>query len=390
MTRPHAPAKEAGAGVPSPARRPTILAVDDTPEFLAALGEILAPHYRVLVANSGERALALLAAAQPPDLILLDIEMPGMDGYAVLAEIKRDARTREIPVVFATARDAAEDEQLGLELGAADYLAKPFNAKVALARIRTQLALREAHESLARQNALLLAKGQELRRSLESLEKFSYTVSHDLRAPLRAIHGYVGFVLEDECERLSPEGRDNLRRIAENAERMDILIRDILAYSRAERATATRSRVDMNGLVGDVARELRAAYPEAEVVVADLPPALADATMLRQVVANLLDNALKFSSKSARPRVEVTAAPSAAGVEYHVRDNGAGFDPRYADRLFGVFQRLHGQAEFPGTGVGLAIVKRLLEHHGGAIVAESSPGHGATFRFTLPPPPASA
>ncbi len=368
------------------AHRPCILLVDDTPEFLAVLGELLAPHYRVLVANSGRRALAVAAADPRPDLILLDIEMPEMNGYEVFARLRAEERTRDIPVIFATARHAAEDEQHGLDMGASDYITKPFHANVVLARIRTQLALQEARNRLARQNEELAATGEALRRSIASLESFSYTVSHDLRAPLRAINGFASIVREDEAERLSPEGRENLRRIIENAERLDQLISDILAYSRAERARVERAEVDLGALAVDVVREMQEAWPGARVEIGPLPAVQADATMARQVLQNLVGNALKFSSRVAEPRVEVGAEEGPDGPVFFVRDNGAGFDPRYAERLFGMFQRLHGQAEFPGTGVGLAIVRRLVEHHGGTIRAESAPGAGATFRFTLPPP----
>jgi PAS domain S-box-containing protein len=223
----------------------------------------------------------------------------------------------------------------------------------------------------------------QLAASNRDLESFSYTVSHDLRAPLRAINGFASLLDESEAERLSPEGRRLLDRIVSNTRRMSQLIDDILEYSRVGRAHLRLAPTDLTRLVHEVAGELHLAYPATEVVVRPLPRVNVDGTMMRQVFANLIGNALKFSARAADPRVEIGAHDGASGLEFYVRDNGAGFDMRYADKLFGMFQRMHGAAEFPGTGVGLAIVKRLVERHGGRIRAEAQPGAGATFFFTL-------
>jgi light-regulated signal transduction histidine kinase (bacteriophytochrome) len=164
---------------------------------------------------------------------------------------------------------------------------------------------------------------------------------------------------------------------------MSQLIDDILEYSRVGRARLAPASTDLQRLVEEVVGELQPAYPAAEIVMNPLPQAKVDAAMMRQVFANLIGNALKFSSKCAAPRVEIGAREAGAATEFYVRDNGAGFDMRYTDKLFGMFQRMHGANEFPGTGVGLAIVKRLVERHGGSIRAEAQPNRGATFCFTL-------
>jgi signal transduction histidine kinase len=223
----------------------------------------------------------------------------------------------------------------------------------------------------------------ELETSNRDLESFSYTVSHDLRAPLRAINGFASLLAESEAGRLTPDGRGLLERVVSNTRRMSQLIDDILEYSRVGRTRLEPAPTDLHGLAEDVIGELRSAYPDTEIVLHPLPRSSVDAAMMRQVFANLIGNALKFSTKSAAPRVEIGARPAAEGTEFYVRDNGAGFDMRYADKLFGMFQRMHGASEFPGTGVGLAIVKRLIERHGGRIQAEARPGQGAEFRFTL-------
>ena len=191
--------------------------------------------------------------------------------------------------------------------------------------------------------------------------------------------------MSQERDRLSTEGQRLLERIRSGAERMDHLLNDILEYSRVDRAEPLRMPVDLKRLAEEVARELSTAYPDAVVDVGELPVVQADATMMRQVFTNLIGNALKFSAGRPAPRVEVQPEGTAAQPGIVVRDNGAGFDMRYAGKLFMIFQRLHSDSEFPGTGVGLAIVKRLIEHHGGTISAQSTPGEGATFRFTLRP-----
>jgi signal transduction histidine kinase len=223
----------------------------------------------------------------------------------------------------------------------------------------------------------------ELERANKELESFSYSVSHDLRAPLRALNGYARIVQDEEKSRLSVESNEMLARIESNAVRMGALIDDILQFSRVGRVELRREAVDMTGLAQAVAEELQPDYPTAHVRIGQLPPAEGDAAMLRQVWVNLIGNALKFSSKAAQSEIEIGFERSNDEVAYFVRDNGAGFDMAYVGYLFGVFQRLHAADEYPGTGAGLAIVKRVVERHGGRVWAESAVGAGAIFRFTL-------
>ena len=218
----------------------------------------------------------------------------------------------------------------------------------------------------------------------KELEAFSYSVSHDLRAPLRAVDGYARMVEEDYGAQLDDEGRRLLGVVRDEAGRMGQLIDDLLAFSRSGRQAMQLAPVDMDALAQEVLRELGAQYPAVQVSVAALPAATADRALLRQVWMNLLGNAFKYSSKCSAPHVEIGARAHGAELEYWVRDNGAGFDPRYADKLFGVFQRLHHAEEFPGTGVGLAIVQRVVARHGGRVAAAGKPGEGARFSFTLP------
>jgi signal transduction histidine kinase len=219
------------------------------------------------------------------------------------------------------------------------------------------------------------------------LESFSYSVSHDLRAPLRAIVGFVQILEEDHSASFDPDARRSLERIKANATRMGQLIDDLLTFARIGRTPLTRQRVDLNHLARTVAEEaIAAADHPVELVIEPLPPCVGEPVLLKQVLANLISNAVKFTAKTPRARVTIGATTNGE-TTYFVRDNGAGFDERFAEKLFGVFQRLHRTQEFEGTGVGLAIVQRIINRHGGRVWAEGKVNEGATFYFTLPPAP---
>lgn len=232
----------------------------------------------------------------------------------------------------------------------------------------------------------LRARQAELERANRELEAFSYSVSHDLRAPLRSVDGFSQALLEDYGDQLPPEALDYLHRVRHAAQRMSQLIDDLLKLSRLSRAPMQDEDVDVSALAGEVADGLVRSAPERQVTF-DIAPGLharGDPSLLRVVLENLLGNAFKFTSKVPHARIEVGSRVTKDGeTEIYVRDNGAGFDPRYASRLFVPFQRLHSASEFQGTGIGLATVQRVVHRHGGRIRAESQPGEGATFFFTL-------
>jgi signal transduction histidine kinase len=234
--------------------------------------------------------------------------------------------------------------------------------------------------------AQLEAKNAELAIALRELEGFSYSVSHDLRAPLRAIDGFSKALLVEHGASLKPEGQRMLAVVRENAQQMDQLIRDILSFARLARTAVARTPVDMDALARTIADELSRleGAPADAIRIEPLEDAVGDQAMLRQVWSNLVGNGLKFSRGRASPRVTVSSRVENGMVSYQVRDNGVGFDMQYADKLFGVFQRLHHVDEFEGTGVGLAIVQRIVHRHGGDVRGEGRPGEGATFTFTLP------
>ncbi len=223
----------------------------------------------------------------------------------------------------------------------------------------------------------------ELAAAVRELESFSYSVSHDLRAPLRAINGYSNLLLDAEKDRMGEDGKALLQRVMVNTLKMERLIDDILQYSRAGRLPFDLGEVSLDALVRGIARDLSETYPGAQIVIRGLPRVRGDRTMLRQIYANLIGNALKFSSGRHPALIEVGVRNQNGQTVFFVKDNGVGFDMRYADKLFGMFQRMHRDTEFPGTGVGLAVVKRLVERHHGHVWAEAEPDHGANFCFTL-------
>lgn len=236
--------------------------------------------------------------------------------------------------------------------------------------------------------AQVAERTQELAGTNAELESFSYSVSHDLRAPLRAIHGFARILLEDHNAQLDPEAQRLLGVIDQNTRRMGQLIDDLLAFSRLGRQDLAAGRVDMAELTRLVADDLRRAEGERnghfEIKIGSLLPAQGDRALLRQVISNLLQNAVKFTRGRPHAKIEVGSRPDGQQTVYYVKDNGAGFDARYVGKLFGVFQRLHSTEEFEGTGVGLAIVKRIVQRHGGRVWAEGKLNEGATFCFSLP------
>jgi PAS domain S-box-containing protein len=260
-------------------------------------------------------------------------------------------------------------------------------------RKRTERALRDSEEAVRRLNAELAQRVRDVtERTIQveaanrELEAFSYSVSHDLRAPLRAIDGFSQALLEELWPQLEPINRAYLQRVRDATHRMGELIDGLLSLSRLTRSEMHISQVDLSALATEVAASLRRTQPEREVTLIVAPGLVArgDASLLRVLFDNLLGNAWKYTAHRQRPHVEVGATRVAAGTAYFVRDDGAGFDMAYADKLFRAFQRLHTVDEFPGSGIGLATVQRIVHRHGGAVWADAAVDEGATFYFTLP------
>jgi PAS domain S-box-containing protein len=530
-----------------------VLVVDDNPENVHILVQHLQSQYEVICTASGNEALETAFSDDRPDIILLDIMMPDMDGFEVCSRLKANTETWSIPVIFITALGQDVDETKGLNLGAVDFITKPFSIPVAKARIEAHLRLKEemdsritlahkleelnknletriqkkaaaleqAHEDLKTseskyrgiyENAIegifqttpqgrfldaspslagslgyespqelvatitdaahqpflrpqdqkivlqaLEQKGElfgyetqlqkkngettwvmisakavrdendklmyfqgfvtditgrkraeekirklnqeleqrvaerttQLEVSNKELEAFCYSVSHDLRAPVRHIEGFLELLRKSLPTELDEQGQHCFEAVSASTQRMASLIDDLLSFSRVGRNEFSRVRIDMTEVVQEVIRELE---PETgkrpiEWRIGDLPVATGDPSLLRVVLVNLITNALKFTRPRRQARIEIGSLPDQASEDLiFVRDNGVGFDMAYADKLFNVFQRLHRMEEFEGTGIGLATVRRIIARHGGRTWAEGKPDQGAVFFFSLPRP----
>ncbi|HEY0987501.1 MAG TPA: response regulator [Kofleriaceae bacterium] len=406
-----------------------ILAVDDSPTYLHALADQLRDEgYDVAQATSGEEAIDLLAV-QHVDCILLDRLMPGLSGAETCARIKAAPVVRDIPLIMLTSLEGRDAMIDGFSAGADDFISKSSGLDVLKARVQAQIRrkqfedehrsvreqlLRTEHEAaearaareLAETRAALVEQLERTNRELATanreladsnrklaivnreLEAFSYSVSHDLRAPLRSIDAFTRALDEDAGDRLDPPSRSHLRRVLAATGQMSDLIDALLALSRISRAQLVRTGVDLSAAAAAVIDELRRrdAQRTVEVIIEPDLRCCADGKLVRVLLDNLLGNAWKFTSRRPHARIEIGSTIDQEAQIYFVRDNGAGFDPALADHLFTPFQRLHSDADFKGTGIGLATVHRIIERHGGRIWAAGAVGAGATFYFTLPSP----
>lgn len=320
-----------------------------------------------------------------PDIVLMDVRMPGMDGFAACSALRR--RAERLPILMLTILNDIESINRAYEAGATDFITKPVAWPVLGHRLRYMLRASKAFNELARSEIELLRRvaerTSELNAANAELEAFSYSVSHDLRAPLRAVRGFTA-MLQSGRQALNAGEHELLDNILSHTKRMSAMIDDLLRLSRISRGNGlSRELTDLGSLVAQAVSDLRADYPRAAIKVSALPSARCDAGLMQQVFDNLIENALKYSAKKETPEIEIGMYQSRTDSVVFVRDNGIGFDPAQAQALFGVFRRFHAESDFPGTGVGLAIVKRIIERHGGRVWAQSAPGTGATFFFTL-------
>lgn len=375
--RPKIPSIEmGGGGVTVAAPRKQILVADDNADMRSYLYKILSESYDVTVVNNGQEALAEIRAHRP-HLLLSDIMMPILDGVGLLKKIREDETLRTLPVVLLSARAGEEEISGGVELGADDYLTKPFSTAELLARIHTHLNLAEMRNQMM----------GELEFANKELDAFSYSVSHDLKAPLRAILGFVGILKEDFAQELAEKGAASyFERIEKAASQMSKLIEGLLELSRYTRCELQKADLDMSNLANQVVESLRLDDPLRNVD-AKIQPGVTgygDPRMMEVVLENLLRNAWKFSRAANPSVIEFGVSQSLSGETiYFVKDNGAGFDMAHAGHLFQTFERLHTTEEYEGTGIGLATVQRIITRHGGKIWARGAIGQGAQFFFTL-------
>lgn len=365
--------------------RPKLLIVDDKPQNLKALEVVLANlDVDIIKATSGNDALKA-TLHHDFTLALLDIQMPDMDGFELATILREEEKTSRLPFIFISAiyTDTVNIFK-GYEKGAFSFITKPFQPAILINKVQFFIEKYQQEIQLVQLNKDLERKNDELLTMNKELESFSYTVSHDLRAPVRAMKLYSGMLESNYTDVLGDDGTRMLGKIQKNATKMGQLINDLLSLSQLDKEEMIRSKVDMRELVETVVKETEEiTHHRANITIGELDCINGDLPLLRQIWVNLLSNAIKYSRNREMPEIEIGCTQE-NGVTYYIRDNGVGFDMNYASKLFGVFQRLHSSEDFEGTGIGLAIVKRIVEKHGGNVSIQSELDRGTTFYFNLP------
>jgi hypothetical protein len=375
-----------------PVPLPKILIVDDEESLMKALTNTLGDH-GFQTAGFTEAAPALAALNEGGfDILLSDLMMPGMDGIALL-KAAREIDPDLVGIIMTGAGTITTAVE-AMKSGAFDYVLKPFKLNAILPVLARAVALRELRSRNAALEQKVHERTAQLEAANEELEAFAHTVSHDLRAPLRHINGYAQILDSSTTTKFSEKDREYLSHITTACTRMTRLVEDLLAFSRLGIGKIGNDPVDLQSLLKEVLREIEPDLAARNIVwkTQPLPMTHGDPILLRQVLINLLSNAVKYTKKRSPAEIEIGCAPESPNeIIVYVKDNGAGFEMKYAQKLFGVFQRLHRQDEFEGTGVGLANVKRIVTRHGGRVWAEGKVNEGATFYFALPKnPPAPA
>ncbi len=389
--------------------------------------------FKVWAAANGKEALEFLKR-QKPDIVVTDILMPEMSGYELCKRIRSDADLKDIPVMIVTALSDPTDVLKGLEAEADNFITKPYDENFLVSRIRYMIANKElrknsetepginvffsgenyyvtaerthmldlllsTYESAYLQNRDLIKARSDLEKLNERLEEtvlelsaankelesFIYSVSHDLRAPLRHVSAFADLVMKSSADKLDEKGKRYLSRIHDGTEKMGRLIDDLLNLSRISRQEIQRREVNMSAIAASIINELRETHPgrSVEVNIKEGLTVFADPGLIEIGLSNLLWNAWKFTSKTEHAGIEFWTVEQEGKIIYYVRDNGAGFDQKFAEKMFLPFHRLHPEEAFEGTGIGLAIVDRIISRHGGKVWAEGIEGKGATVYFSL-------
>ncbi len=408
-----------------------IMVVEDSNIEATMVKSLIKEHgYKVKVFGSGDEAFKE-AMENHPMLIISDVMMPGMDGYEFCEKLKSTPALNEIPVILLTSLQDPLDIIKGLQVGADNFITKPFEAKYLLSRVNYLLANRElrsagntdmvleimfkgskyainserkqildlllsVYETSIEQNKALLEAQQQLQQSNEhlitanrDLEAFSYTISHDLRTPLNHISVSAQLIKQHHEEEFSEEDNSYLNTILTTIHSMTEMINDLLHFSRSGNINFLEKEVDLSQITQKVMEWIRQDDPSRKihVTIEDNIIVKGDSSLLMVVMKNLMGNAWKYTSKTPHPEIHFGKMKKGEQTIIYVKDNGVGFNPYLAGNLFTAFVRLHAQDEFPGTGVGLATSRRIIDRHGGKIWAEAAVGKGATFFFTLPGTP---
>lgn len=332
-----------------------ILIVDDTPDHIAFAGSILKSEgYKVYAASSGEAALNFLNK-KLPDLIVLDIKMAGMNGLEVCRIIKENPDTMNIPVIFLTSENSSEVIRKGFEIGCCDYVTKPFLKEEYLARVKT-------HLNISRQN-------RELSAAYNELNVFCSAVSHDLKSPLNVIKMLIDTLRDELGEDADDEVHKITDMINEKSTQLIVMIERLLEFSRMCNINPDFEMLNLNQIFNDIFNELKSLESERNITLIEgnLPEVTGDAVLIKMAVKNIMTNAFKFTKYRKNALITISSFEEEGYTVISIKDNGAGFDMAYSEKLFAIFQRLHDNREFEGSGVGLAMVERIMRRHNGKV-----------------------
>lgn len=402
-----------------------ILLVDDREDNLMSIEAIFASHdYQFVRANSGRQALKILLKDQDFNLILMDVKMPGLSGFETASLIFEREKLKDIPIIFITAH-SYNDESVyeGYKAGAVDYIYKPIKpellkAKVAVfvdlhkktqALMESEVTLKDINTNLKNEinerrhseervkslNQQLLDNIQTLESANAELMRFAYVASHDLQEPLRKIQMYCGLLKTRYADTIDAEGVHYVDRMQNSSHRLQNLIKDVLTYSRLTDSDQFFKKTDLNDIINEILVDLEVRIKEtnAKIRVAELPELYVNPGQMFQLFQNIISNALKFTRKDTPPEIDITytidniGEHTVNGQQYchiSIKDNGIGFDEIYLDQIFTLFKKLNAPSEFEGTGIGLAICKKIAEQHKGFIRATSKLNSGSTFTISLP------
>lgn len=407
-----------------------ILAVDDREDNLLSIETILERDgYTIIKATSGRAALKILLHQHDFTLILMDVQMPDMNGFETASLIYQRERLKHIPIIFITAHNQGEEKMYeGYKLGGVDFIYKPINPELLRFKVSVfadlykknhQLMLQEKkltavnanlereieerrinEEKIKLLNQQLIENNEHLRSTIEELDRFAYVASHDLQEPLRKIMLFSDKILTRFHNKIDKEADVYFQKIVKASERMQSLVSDLLKFSTHTNDKYGFEKTDLNEVLTDVLTDIEhhVQKKDAKIYAENLPVIWAVPTQIRQLFQNLISNSLKFTKKGFVPEIHIKSEKiEGLGMEglnrelvnntfykIYIRDNGIGFDPKYADDIFVVFKRLHSYHEFEGTGIGLSICKKIVDKHNGQIKAESIPNEGSTFIITLP------
>jgi len=354
---------------------PNILIVDDLPEHIRIAQHILKDQgYRLRTAANGITALQLIKK-EIPSLILLDIKMEGLNGFELCKTLKSKPEYQDIAVIFMTADDDVDSIETGFASGAQDYVVKPYHASELIARVN-------AHMKIA-------VQGQELKHAYHELDQFCHSVSHDLKSPLQVI-AQLAYLLKDEMINFANPPSEHcleiINHLTEKCEHTLLMNQRLLDLSKLSQLTCHFTNVDLAELFRNTLAELTSLCPERKInyTVSKLPKIAGDPILLEHLCQNIIHNAIKFTRCREITEISVSSQNQPDGYEILIKDNGAGFDMTYSDKLFQIFERLHPASEYEGSGVGLTIVSRIMERHHGSVSIKGIPDHGAAVHLVFP------